>query len=127
MILLIHHDVLAVIGTIPTLHVRLDVWIFRILRVRRLADVVLVHPQRMIAGRHLAAARMIVGPFERLQLFRRVQLLARFEQQHFHPLRSQDVRGHSARRSRPNHNRVVNILEVNLRTGRVWALHKTLV
>ena len=70
---------------------------------------------------------MIVGPLHRLQFFVDVEFLARFEQQHLHAVRSEDMRGHAAGRARADHDGVVNILEVNLRTGRVCALHKTLV
>ena len=68
----------------------------------------------MMPGRHVAAARVLVRPFHRLELLVDVELPARFEQQHLHPLRGEDVRGHAAGGARANHDGVVDAGQVGL-------------
>jgi len=84
------------------------------LRVGRLADVVLVEADGVISRRRLAAAGVLVGPLHRSQLGIDVDLLACFEQQHLHPLRSEDVGGHPARGARAHDDRVVGLGEIDL-------------
>ena len=68
----------------------------------------------MMPGRHVAAARVLVRPFHRLELLVDVELAARFEHQHLHPLRGEDVRGHAAGGARANDDGVVDAGQVGL-------------
>ena len=111
---LVDDDVLRVVGAAPALHVRVDRRVFQASRIRRRADVVFVEGQRMMPGRHVAAARVLVGPFHRLELLVDVELAARFEQQHLHPLRGEDVGGHAPGGTRANDDGVVDAGEVGL-------------
>ena len=53
----------------------------------------------MRVRRKIAAARMIVRPLHGLQLFVDVELLTGLEKQHFHAVRRQNMRRHSAGRA----------------------------
>ena len=76
----------------------------------RLTDGVFVERQCMLAGRHVAAARMVEWPLHRLELLVDVELLPRFEHQHFHAVRGEHMRGHPAGSARADDDRIVDAL-----------------
>ena len=123
-VLLVHHDVLAVVGARPALHVRVDVFRLRSLRVGRLADRVLVEGERLAVGRHVAAPRMVVGPLHRAQLLRGVELAPGLEQQHLEPARGEHVGGGAAGRAGADDHRVVHDREVGFLLGRAADLQE---
>ncbi len=114
MLLLVDQDVLDVVRAAPAAHIREHVLERRALSVGRLADVVLVEADRVVFGRGLAAARMVVGPLHRPQFGIDVDLLPRFEQQHLHPLRREHVSGHPARRAGAYDDRIVGDGQVGI-------------
>ncbi len=62
MVFLVDHDVPGVVGTTPALDVGVDLRVLGIGRIRRLPNRVFVQRERMVAGGHVAAAWMLVGP-----------------------------------------------------------------
>ena len=117
-VLLVDHDVLAVVGPAPALDVRIDVLVRRVLRVRRLPHRVLVEGDRVPVAGHLAPARVVVGPLHRLQLGLHVELAARFQQQDVQAVRREDVRGHAAGGTGADDDGVVDGGEIGLFRGR---------
>jgi hypothetical protein len=85
----------------------------RSLGVGRLADGVFAAGKGVRIGRHVAAAGMVVGPLHGFQLFVDVQLLAGFEQQHFHAVRRENVRGHAAGGAGADYDGVVSFTEID--------------
>ena len=68
-VLLVHHDVLRVVGAAPALHVGIDGGVGAVLRgVGRIANGVLVLREGMAVVGHLAAPGVVVGPLHRLEL-----------------------------------------------------------
>ena len=99
MVLFVDHDILGVIRTGPTLHIREDVPVTHAFGIRPGPNGVLVESEGVIFGRHPAPARMIVGPLHRFQFLFDRQLLAGFEQQYLKAVRREDVSGHAAGRA----------------------------
>ena len=113
MIFLVDDDVPGVVGAVPALNVAVDLGERRIGGVGRLANRVLVERQRMVPRRHLASSRMLVRPLRGLQLLVEVELFAGLEHQHFHAMRGQHMRRHSASRPRADDDGVVGSPEVH--------------
>ena len=112
-VLLVHHDVLAVVGSSPALHVGVHLGVGRVLRVGRLADRVLVEADGVAIGRHAPPPRVVVGPLHRFQLALDVELLARLQQQHLEAARGEGVGGHAPGGPRAHDHRVVDPREID--------------
>ena len=113
-VLLVHHDVLRVVGAAPALHVGVDGGVGAVLLgVGRIADRVLVLGEGVAVVGHLAATRVVVGPLHRLQLRLDVELLPRLEHQHLEALLGEDVSGHASRGPRAHHDGVVGAGQVD--------------
>src|SRR6185312_4722780 len=83
----------------------------------KFTKVVFVKTERVRAGRKIAPARSVVGPFHRLEFLFDVEFFARFKKQNLQAMRRQDMGSHTAGRSGTDYNGIVSLLEIGLGGG----------
>ena len=113
-VLLVDEELLGVVRAfaelLPVHHVGVAA---EALRIGRLEPLVVGFVEHVGVGRQLAAARMVIGPLHRADLFLEVDLLAGLQHQHVEAVGGEHVRRHAAGRARADDQHVVELGEID--------------